>query len=81
MFGSVPDDHFQATSNARNEAMFKEAADFSLHLRTMEKDLRAMERQMTGARMHERMGPCAWAHAAWGSPCTPEAMRRLDHTV
>lgn len=42
------DQSFQPTSNARNEAMFKEATDFSQHIRTIEKDLRAMERQLAG---------------------------------
>lgn len=40
-----------ATSNARNEAMFREASTFAAHLRQVEKDLTAWERDIEG-------GPC-----------------------
>ena len=38
------------TSNARNEAMFREASEFSAHIRTLERDLQAMEKQVAGER-------------------------------
>lgn len=50
------DQSFQPTSNARNEKMFKEATSFAQHIRTMEKDLRAMERQLAGRRQQH----CEW---------------------
>jgi hypothetical protein len=37
---------FRPTSNARNEAMFREASTFAAHLRTVEKDLTAWERDI-----------------------------------
>ncbi|KAG2451877.1 hypothetical protein HYH02_003652 [Chlamydomonas schloesseri] len=40
------DKTFVATSNARNEAMFKEATDFCAHLRTLERDLRSMHKEI-----------------------------------
>ena len=47
------DTAFQPTSNARNEAMFRDATAFSQHIRTLEKDLKAMEKQITGMDGHE----------------------------
>lgn len=44
------DKNFLVTSNARNEAMFREASEFSAHIRTLERDLQAMEKQVAGAR-------------------------------
>eukprot|EP00798_Chlamydomonas_sp_ICE-L_P009746 gene9746-7621_t len=44
--GITTDKTFKATANCRNEAMFKEATDFSVHLKTMERDLRAMSKQV-----------------------------------
>jgi hypothetical protein len=44
----VTDKNFQITSNARNEAMFREAQDFSVHIKTMERDLLALEKQVAG---------------------------------
>jgi len=38
--------NFRATSNARNEAMFREASMFAAHLRQVEKDLTAWERDI-----------------------------------
>ncbi|KIZ01499.1 hypothetical protein MNEG_6464 [Monoraphidium neglectum] len=38
--------NFRATSNSRNEAMFKEASMFAAHLRQVEKDLTAWERDI-----------------------------------
>lgn len=43
------DKAFVATSNARNEAMFKEATDFCNHLRLLERDLRSMHKEIDGA--------------------------------
>jgi hypothetical protein len=43
--------NFRATSNSRNEAMFKEASTFATHLRTVEKDLTTLERDIEGARV------------------------------
>ncbi|KAI8465768.1 MAG: hypothetical protein J3K34DRAFT_77933 [Monoraphidium minutum] len=40
------DQSFRATSNARNEAMFREASTFAAHLRQVEKDLTAWERDI-----------------------------------
>ncbi|PNW71418.1 hypothetical protein CHLRE_16g653450v5 [Chlamydomonas reinhardtii] len=40
------DKAFVATSNARNEAMFKEATDFCNHLRLLERDLRSMHKEI-----------------------------------
>ncbi len=37
---------FEPTSNARNEAMFKEATDFAALIKIMEKDLHALEKQI-----------------------------------
>lgn len=42
----IMDREFKSTTNGRNEAMFKEATDFSVHLRTLERDLRAMQKQV-----------------------------------
>lgn len=42
----VTDRQFAPTSNARNEAMFKEATDFCTHLKTLEKDLRALHKEV-----------------------------------
>ena len=39
---------FRATSNARNEAMFREASTLAAHLRQVEKDLTAWERDIEG---------------------------------
>ena len=39
---------FKETSNARNESMFREATDFLAHLRTMERDLKQLEKQVEG---------------------------------
>jgi hypothetical protein len=36
----------QATSNARNEAMFREATTFAAHLRTVEKELSQWQRDI-----------------------------------
>jgi hypothetical protein len=33
---------FKSTTNARNEAMFKEATDFSLRIKMLEKDLKSV---------------------------------------
>ncbi len=44
--GITTDKTFKATGNGRNEAMFREASDFSLHLRAMERDLRVMAKQV-----------------------------------
>ena len=38
--------NFRATSNSRNEAMFREASVFAAHLRQVEKDLTAWERDI-----------------------------------
>ena len=53
------DQSFQPTSNARNEFMLKDVTDFSQHIRTIEKDLRAMQKQITGAY-------CAWRWSCMG---------------
>ncbi|EFJ46717.1 hypothetical protein VOLCADRAFT_105381 [Volvox carteri f. nagariensis] len=37
---------FKATSNARNEAMFKEATEFCTHLRVLERDLRSLHKEI-----------------------------------
>ena len=49
-WGLSLDQHFRATSNARNEAMFREASMFAAHLRQVEKDLTAWERDIDGER-------------------------------
>ncbi|PNH05628.1 hypothetical protein TSOC_008132 [Tetrabaena socialis] len=41
---------FKATSNSRNEAMFKETTDFCSHLRLLERDLRGIHREIEGRR-------------------------------
>jgi hypothetical protein len=43
--------NFKATSNSRNEAMFREASTFAGHLRQVEKDLTAWQRDLEGACM------------------------------
>lgn len=43
--------NFKATSNSRNEAMFREATTFAGHLRQVEKDLTAWQRDLEGACM------------------------------
>lgn len=43
-WGLSMDAAFRATSNARNEAMFREASIFAAHLRQVEKDLTSWER-------------------------------------
>ena len=42
------DKQFLPTSNARNEAMFKEASDFCVHLKTLERDLRSLHKEVEG---------------------------------
>jgi hypothetical protein len=42
------DKSFKATTNARNEAMFKEATDFCAHLRLLERDLRSTHKDVEG---------------------------------
>lgn len=37
---------FKTTANGRNEAMFREATDFAQHLRSMERDLRGISKQV-----------------------------------
>mmetsp|Transcript_22125 Transcript_22125/g.48307 ORF Transcript_22125/g.48307 Transcript_22125/m.48307 type:complete len:388 (+) Transcript_22125:179-1342(+) len=44
----IADKEFVATSNGRNEAMFKEASDFAVHMRTMEKDLLSLQKLVDG---------------------------------
>ena len=44
--GITTDKTFKATGNRRNEAMFREASDFAIHLRAMERDLRVMAKQV-----------------------------------
>lgn len=39
---------FKPTSNARNEAMFKEATDFAALIKVLEKDIRALEKNVEG---------------------------------
>ncbi|KAI8464016.1 MAG: hypothetical protein J3K34DRAFT_441919 [Monoraphidium minutum] len=45
-WGLSMEKNFRATSNSRNEAMFKEASMFAAHLRQVEKDLTAWERDI-----------------------------------
>lgn len=45
--GPVTDKEFQATPNLRNEAMLKDAAAFSTQIKTMEKDLLAIQKTMS----------------------------------
>ncbi|GBF94371.1 TBC1 domain family member 2A [Raphidocelis subcapitata] len=45
-WGLTMEKNFRATSNSRNEAMFKEASMFAAHLRQVEKDLTAWERDI-----------------------------------
>lgn len=45
--GPVTDKEFQATPNLRNEAMLKDAAAFSTQIKTMEKDLLAVQKTMS----------------------------------
>ncbi|MEW5306765.1 MAG: hypothetical protein WDW36_009206 [Sanguina aurantia] len=42
------DKNFKPTSNKRNEAMFIECTDFAAHLKTLERDLRALQKQVEG---------------------------------
>lgn len=42
------DKNFKPTSNRRNEAMFRECTDFAAHLRVLERDLRALQKQVEG---------------------------------
>lgn len=46
------DRSFRPTSNARNEAMFKEATDFALLIKTLERDIRTIERTVEGNMVH-----------------------------
>lgn len=41
---------FKPTSNARNEAMFKEASDFATLIKVLEKDIRGLEKHVEGKR-------------------------------
>lgn len=45
-WGFSLDANFRATSNARNEAMFREASTFAGHLRQVDKDLTAWARDI-----------------------------------
>jgi hypothetical protein len=47
-WGLSVEKNFKATSNARNEAMFREATMFAAHLRTVEKDLGGWQRDIEG---------------------------------
>jgi hypothetical protein len=49
-WGFSLDANFRATSNARNEAMFREASTFAGHLRQVDKDLTAWARDIECAR-------------------------------
>lgn len=51
----VFDKVFQTTSNARNEAMFKETTEFCTHLKGLEKDLRSLQREVEGGCCHRRL--------------------------
>lgn len=42
------DRNFRPTSNARNEAMFKEATDFAQLIKTLERDIRNTEKTVEG---------------------------------
>jgi hypothetical protein len=58
--------NFRATSNSRNEAMFREASMFAAHLRQVEKDLTAWERDIEGARWRSHVP--ASREGAHGAP-------------
>lgn len=60
------DKNFLVTSNARNEAMFREASEFSAHIRTLERDLQAMEKQVAGAYMRRAAAAVSPAKDRWG---------------
>lgn len=44
------DKGFQATTNARNEAMLTEAGEFANHLKRCEKDIRGLKQSTEGGR-------------------------------
>ncbi|GFR46221.1 hypothetical protein Agub_g7764 [Astrephomene gubernaculifera] len=70
---------FKATSNARNEAMFKEATEFCSHLRLLERDLRSMHKEIDGKFTNLRIIlssplPRAYEEGLNGAvPCSEEA--------
>lgn len=49
------DKEFQATPNARNEMMMREAMEFAAHLRRCEKDIRKMQAATEGDNFSDRV--------------------------
>lgn len=72
------DRKFKPTSNARNEAMFKEASKFASHLRTVEKDLLKMHKEVEGAQCAKAMFCCpSLAYCTAHLFLSPPALRSL----